>query len=325
MKNVFAVFLIMVGLASAREPVSPVLERVENMCNGDFVAFFGYYNRNDFDVSIPIGQDNRFHGLADAEQGQPTVFKPGRHRNQFRVYFDNERIVWILDNRTSTASNSAARNACVHGVPDQVQNAAEHRHAELLERWSQQSTNTHLYHGIILENLELGDAIALRYSRPQDRAGYAPYRDALQDILLYGETGWLYPLWYEGEAIGHILIERDEGETEWKVTSVGNTLLSREIGSIQKSWPESSGYNPFLVKLLPSHPDELYFSVPELENNLTPVRHERWPGNLLFLLTPEDAQDVLAKGRALSSQSTKYKELDHILESIHTHEQKYSN
>jgi hypothetical protein len=325
MKMVFSLFLIIVGLVSAREAVSPVLERVENMCNGDFVAFFGYYNRNDYEVSIPTGEDNRFHGLGDAEQGQPTVFKPGRHRNQFRVYFSNEKTVWILDKRTSTASSTAARNACVGRVPEQVQNAAEDKHAELLVRWSRQSTNTHFYHGINIEDIELGDAIALRYSRPQDRAHYALSRDALQDILLHGETGWIYPLWYQGEAIGHITIERDEGEVEWTVTSVGNTLLSREIGCIQKSWPRSSGYNPFLVKLLPTHPDELYFSVPELGNNLTSVRHESWPGNLLFLLTPEDAQDVLAKGRALSSQSTKYKDLDRISESIHSHEQKYSN
>jgi len=95
-----------------KKAVSPVLEYVKNNCDNSFTAHYGYYNRNNFTVEIPVGKKNRFHGLDGSDGGQPTTFKPGRHRNVFTVVFTSSKIVWILDGRTSTAGADAAKNTC---------------------------------------------------------------------------------------------------------------------------------------------------------------------------------------------------------------------
>jgi hypothetical protein len=103
--------------------VKPILECVDVLQNGSYVAHFGYQNDNNVTVNIPISGVSPFNkitggGLAGINQGQPITFLPGRTpyypNNSFNVIFDGTNLVWTLtgpDNatRTATASNSSTK------------------------------------------------------------------------------------------------------------------------------------------------------------------------------------------------------------------------
>ncbi len=91
-------------------PVSPVLERVKDNCDGTYTAWFGYDNPNSDTVTIEIGEYNRFTGTEN--RGQPVTFAPGRKVEVYSVEFNGENLVWTLSGRTSTASAGAAQNRC---------------------------------------------------------------------------------------------------------------------------------------------------------------------------------------------------------------------
>jgi len=98
-----------------QESISAILECVGANSDGTYTAWFGYYNRNDYDVLIPIGEDNKITGLDSWDQGQTSVFKPGRVRYAFSIVFPSGTIVWTLEStsrKTSTASSSAASSDC---------------------------------------------------------------------------------------------------------------------------------------------------------------------------------------------------------------------
>jgi hypothetical protein len=68
-------------------------------------ASFGYNNPNAFDVTIPIGENNRFMGQGIQEdEGQPELFQSGQHSGVSRVIFGglSGRGVpaWTLDGTT---------------------------------------------------------------------------------------------------------------------------------------------------------------------------------------------------------------------------------
>ncbi len=93
--------------------ISPVLECVAPIKGTDmYRAFFGYSNPNDGNVEIPIGPDNKFN-RAPQDQGQPTIFEPGRTpffpNANFSVDFDGNPLVWTLNGKTATASNNPAQ------------------------------------------------------------------------------------------------------------------------------------------------------------------------------------------------------------------------
>ena len=91
-----------------KEEVHPILECVVKNRNGSYTAYFGYLNENTVAVSIPVGPNNKF--TPDPQnQGQTTVFQPGRVRSAFTVVFDGHDLVWYLKGpdgvrRTATAS-----------------------------------------------------------------------------------------------------------------------------------------------------------------------------------------------------------------------------
>ncbi|MBD3315659.1 MAG: hypothetical protein GF344_07725, partial [Chitinivibrionales bacterium] len=91
-------------------PISPVLERVVDNCNGAYTAWFGYDNPNENAVTIDIGEFNRFTGAQD--RGQPVSFESGRNVDVFSVDFDGGNLVWSLSGATATASGGAAENRC---------------------------------------------------------------------------------------------------------------------------------------------------------------------------------------------------------------------
>lgn len=97
-----------------RENPAPgsVLPRQGAVCrnsDGSYTAGFGYLNRNEYPVLIPVGPENRFSpGVAD--RGQPEVFKPGIHDNAFSVTYPSDATnqVWTLMGRQVSAGTVPA-------------------------------------------------------------------------------------------------------------------------------------------------------------------------------------------------------------------------
>jgi hypothetical protein len=100
--------------------LSAILECVVDNGDGTLTARFGYENREDFDFTIPVGDDNRLHGPVIETDGPWTDFghpnvvegRPGRTQwgeGVFTVTFpDDGVVVWILHGRTATASANSA-------------------------------------------------------------------------------------------------------------------------------------------------------------------------------------------------------------------------
>ncbi|MEE2638375.1 MAG: hypothetical protein VYE68_14225, partial [Acidobacteriota bacterium] len=65
--------------AQPRHPISVQYDGFGRADDNRLVLSFGYHNLNQVDVTIGVGDENRF--LADpADRRQPTVLKTGRHR-----------------------------------------------------------------------------------------------------------------------------------------------------------------------------------------------------------------------------------------------------
>ena len=80
-----AVALALAGAAAAsaagaqpRHPVHLIYDGFIANADGSLTLAFGYYNQNHVDVTV-AGDDNAFLAGA-ADRGQPTMFRPGRHR-----------------------------------------------------------------------------------------------------------------------------------------------------------------------------------------------------------------------------------------------------
>lgn len=115
--TVFVLVILVVAVWGQGVPdqkISPIVECVREEGPGQFVAVFGYFNRNDQDVTIPVGSDNRFTS-APQDRGQTTVFVPGRQVAAFEVPFDGSNLVWTLrspNGRQATATASTASSRC---------------------------------------------------------------------------------------------------------------------------------------------------------------------------------------------------------------------
>lgn len=98
------------------QSLSPVLECVDNNGDGTYTAHFGYNNPNSVAIIVNANDnsDNRFHPSPQV-RNQVTSFQPGRHRFQFEEVFNGNNLVWILNNRTATASRNAP--ACPQPTP----------------------------------------------------------------------------------------------------------------------------------------------------------------------------------------------------------------
>jgi TonB family protein len=92
---------------SSYQPVRPLLECVEPMPDGSFVAHFGYWNRSEGALDWEVGQSNRFLGSA-SDLGQPTKFAPGRSRPfpkaVFKVVSPGAELTWELDGQSASAT-----------------------------------------------------------------------------------------------------------------------------------------------------------------------------------------------------------------------------
>lgn len=106
-----AVVTIAATPAAAQETaptVSPVLECVFDAGEGTFIALWGYSNRNEKPVEVPIGKTNRFTPEPEG-RGQTETFEVGRVVGAFTTKFDGSNLVWSLTGRTATAGKASQR------------------------------------------------------------------------------------------------------------------------------------------------------------------------------------------------------------------------
>jgi hypothetical protein len=93
--------------AQSTPSVSPVLECVFDAGGGSYVALWGYNNRGDAAVEVPVGATNQFTP-SPADRGQPTKFEVGRVVGAFTTKFNGDNLVWSLTGRTATANKGSA-------------------------------------------------------------------------------------------------------------------------------------------------------------------------------------------------------------------------
>lgn len=83
--------------------VKPLVECVDELPDGSYVAHFGYHNRAPWTLTREIGDDNRFHPWPE-DRGQPSEFLPGRQVDVFTVPFEGQNQVWKLGEKLAIAS-----------------------------------------------------------------------------------------------------------------------------------------------------------------------------------------------------------------------------
>ena len=96
-------------LCPPSEKVSTVLECVEVLGDGNYLAHFGYDNKNDITVTIPVSGDYKFTP-SPTDRGQPFAFLPGRQVDVFQVPFDGSQLVWTLHSPNGSSTTSTASN-----------------------------------------------------------------------------------------------------------------------------------------------------------------------------------------------------------------------
>jgi len=92
--------------------VKPVLNCIEELYEGYYVANFEYRNENDVAVYIPVGEDNFLTGSGiDWENSDPlpTWFEAGG--GSFTVFFDGADLSWVVDSRDGDQKVRNAANA----------------------------------------------------------------------------------------------------------------------------------------------------------------------------------------------------------------------
>jgi len=94
--------------------VIPVLECVVNNGGGSYTARYGYQNQNTVNITIPVGDNNKFLQMS-SQRGQTTLFLVGRQSFVFDVPFNGTTLVWLLkgpDGISRTVTASSGSPAC---------------------------------------------------------------------------------------------------------------------------------------------------------------------------------------------------------------------
>ena len=88
--------------------IRPVLECVEDLGDGRFLAHFGYTNPNATTVEQPLSDQNRFTP-APPYRGQPTAFASGRVEDAFQVEWEGSSLTWSLTGNQETVSSESTQ------------------------------------------------------------------------------------------------------------------------------------------------------------------------------------------------------------------------
>ncbi len=92
--------------------LKPVLNCIEEISPGYYIANFEYKNENDVAVYVPLGEDNMLTGTGiDWENSQevPTWFEPGG--GSFYIFFDGTELSYTVSSRDGAQKVSNAANA----------------------------------------------------------------------------------------------------------------------------------------------------------------------------------------------------------------------
>jgi subtilisin family serine protease len=94
--------------------ITPILDRVEDHCDGTFTAYFGYENPHAFAVVKQIGYLNEFdyEGYGDFWENPITEFEPGENHEVFPVLVEDGQLTWKLDGHERLATRQMASNTC---------------------------------------------------------------------------------------------------------------------------------------------------------------------------------------------------------------------
>ena len=94
--------------------ILPVLECVVNNGGGSYTARYGYQNLNTVNITIPVGDNNKFMPMS-SQRGQTTLFLVGFQSFVFDVPFNGTNLVWSLkgpDGITRTVTASSTSPGC---------------------------------------------------------------------------------------------------------------------------------------------------------------------------------------------------------------------
>jgi hypothetical protein len=86
--------------------ILPIMNCVTNNGNGTYTAYFGYNNKNNVSVFIPVYAQNKI-SPDPWDRGQPGVFKVGIQERVFSVTWSSGNIIWHLNNKIATAKISS--------------------------------------------------------------------------------------------------------------------------------------------------------------------------------------------------------------------------
>ncbi len=84
--------------------LAPVAECVWDNKDGTKTALWGWDNPSTSTLRIDVGNKNKMSPGAE-DQGQPTLFLPGRTRNVFTTTYTGTSTTWRLGNETATAGS----------------------------------------------------------------------------------------------------------------------------------------------------------------------------------------------------------------------------
>ena len=97
--------------------VEPTFQCIDKNDNGTFKAHFGYNNKNEFNISIPLGKANSL-SLGEQFQYQPIEFIPGNIEGAFNVDFAKS-VTWTLNGKevkVTSRSNPCTEVNCTQAV-----------------------------------------------------------------------------------------------------------------------------------------------------------------------------------------------------------------
>lgn len=88
--------------------LQPIAECVWVNQDGTRTALWGWNNPTSDSAEIPASNKNNMSPGAD-DQGQPTLFGPGRQRNIFTTTFAGTQASWHLGNNDASVDNNTTR------------------------------------------------------------------------------------------------------------------------------------------------------------------------------------------------------------------------